>query len=275
MLPEPIQLWRCFSHWLGGMGIVLLGLAVLPLVGHGGMALYRAEFSGAKSEKLKPRIAETALSLWKLYVAFTVAEVVALRLAGMTWLEALCHAFSTLGTGGFSTRNASVGGFQSPAIEWIIIVFMLLAGVSFVQHYRLFVERRPRSFFPDFEVRAYLLVAVAAVALIAPTLIWFNGYDASRAIRGAAFQVSSHRHHHRLRHRELRALVSAGPDDPPRAHVRRGLHRLDRRRGQDRPRGAARAGRGPRVPADGRARTGCSRCGSGGGSSRRRPSRAF
>ena len=191
VLPEPIQLWRCFSHWLGGMGIVLLGLAVLPLVGHGGMSLYRAEFSGAKSEKLKPRIAETALSLYKLYVAFTVAEILALRLAGMTWFEALCHAFSTLGTGGFSTRNASVGGFHSPAIEWIVIVFMLIAGVSFVQHYRLFVERRPRSFFTDFEVRAYLLLALAAAALIAPTLIWHNGYDAARAIRAAAFQVSS------------------------------------------------------------------------------------
>jgi len=191
VLPEPIQLWRCFSHWLGGMGIVLLGLAILPLVGHGGMSLYRAEFSGAKSEKLKPRIAETALSLYKLYVAFTVAEVLALRLAGMTWFEALSHTFSTLGTGGFSTRNASVGGFNSPAIEWIIIVFMLMAGASFVQHYRLFVERKPRTFFTDFEVRAYLLIAFAAAVLITPTLILFNGFDTHRAIRGAAFQVTS------------------------------------------------------------------------------------
>ena len=191
VLPEPIQLWRCFSHWLGGMGIVLLGIAILPLVGHGGMPLYRAEFSGAKSEKLKPRIAETVMSLYKLYVAFTVAEFFALRLAGMTWFEALCHTFSTLGTGGFSTRNASVGGFNSPAIEWIVILFMLMAGASFVQHYRLFVERRARTFFTDFEVRAYLLIALAAAALIAPTLIWFNGFDAARAIRGAAFQVSS------------------------------------------------------------------------------------
>ena len=191
ILPEPIQLWRCFSHWLGGMGIVLLGLAILPLVGHGGMSLYRAEFSGAKSEKLKPRITETVLALYKLYVAFTVAELVALRVAGMTWFEATCHAFSTLGTGGFSTRNASVGGFQSPAIEWIVIVFMMIAGVSFVQHYRLFVEQRPRSFFTDFEVRAYLLVALAAAALIVPTLVFFNGYGLARAVRGAAFQVAA------------------------------------------------------------------------------------
>lgn len=191
VLPEPIQLWRCFTHWLGGMGIVLLGIAILPLVGHGGMQLYRAEFSGAKSEKLKPRIAETAIALWKLYFAFTVAEILALRVAGMSWFEATCHSFSTLGTGGYSTRTASVAGFRSPAVEWIIIVFMLLAGMSFVQHYRLFVERKARAFFGDFEVRAYLLLVLATIGLIVPTLLWHNAYTPEHAIRAAAFQVSS------------------------------------------------------------------------------------
>ena len=138
------------------MGIVVLGIAILPLVGHGGMQLYRAEFSGAKSERLKPRITETALSLWKIYVALTVAEFFALRLAGMDGFEALCHTFSTLGTGGFSTRTASIAGFNSPLIECVIIVFMLLAGISFIQHYRLLVERNPRSFFGDVELRYYL-----------------------------------------------------------------------------------------------------------------------
>lgn len=191
LLPQPIQLWRCFSHWLGGMGIVVLGLAILPLVGHGGMQLYRAEFSGAKSERLKPRIAETALALWRLYVAFTLAEFLALRWAGLNSFEALCHAFSTMGTGGYSTRNASVAGFASPAVEWIVIVFMLLAGLSFVQHYRLLVERRPASFLRDFEVRAYALAAGAATLLIFPTLLWHSGYEPARALRAAAFQVSS------------------------------------------------------------------------------------
>lgn len=190
-LSQPIQLWRCFSHWLGGMGIVLLGLAVLPLVGHGGMQLYRAEFSGAKSEKLKPRIAETALSLWKLYVAFTLAETLALRLCGLSWFEALCHSFSTLGTGGFSTRNASIAAFHSPAVEWIVIVFMLLAGLSFVLHYRLLVERRVRRFLADFELRAYLLLALVSTGLVALTLLWREGYGAGRALRAAAFQVTS------------------------------------------------------------------------------------
>lgn len=191
VLPLPLSLWRCFSHWLGGMGIVLLGLAVLPLVGHGGMALYRAEFSGAKSEKLKPRIAETALSLWKVYVALTLAQFLALRALGMSAFEAACHSFSTLGTGGFSTRNASVAGFASPAVEWVVTLFMLLAGIGFVQHYRLFVERRPSAFSRDYEVRAYLLIVVAATILIVPALWWHSGYPAERALRAAAFQVTS------------------------------------------------------------------------------------
>jgi trk system potassium uptake protein TrkH len=191
VLPEPLQLWRCFSHWLGGMGIVLLGIAILPLVGHGGMQLYRAEFSGARSEKLKPRIAETAVSLWGIYFALTLAQVVALLLAGLSPFEALCHAFSTLGTGGFSTRTASVAGFASPLVEYIVIVFMLLAGVSFIQHYRFWVERRPRAVWADFELRGYLLVAAGATALIAFVLRVGESYPAERALRAALFQVSS------------------------------------------------------------------------------------
>jgi trk system potassium uptake protein TrkH len=191
ILPGPVQLWRHFSHWIGGMGIVLLGIAILPLVGHGGMQLYRAEFSGAKSERLKPRITETAVSLWKIYVALTAIEFVLLRLAGMSGFDAICHAFSTLGTGGFSTRNASIGAFDSPLIETIIIVFMLLAGISFIQHYRVWVEGSPRSLFEDYEVRFYLLVTVASTAVIAAILIAGSGYSPALGIRNALFQVGS------------------------------------------------------------------------------------
>jgi len=191
VLSPSLQLWRCFTHWLGGMGIVLLGVAILPLIGHGGMQLYRAEFSGAKSEKLRPRIAETALSLWKIYVALTAAETLALWLAGMSAYEAVCHAFSTLGTGGFSTRTRSIAGFESPLIEWIVIVFMLLAGISFVQHYRLWMERRPLRFFRDVEVRTYLGVLLAATAVVGVSLVIHSNYDVAGAIRTAAFQVTS------------------------------------------------------------------------------------
>jgi trk system potassium uptake protein TrkH len=191
VLSRPLQLWRCFSHWLGGMGIVLLGIAVLPLVGHGGMSLYRAEFSGAKSEKLKPRITETALSLWRIYFAFTLAEYAALRWAGMDSFEAACHTFSTLGTGGFSTRTASIAGFESPLIEYIVIVFMLLAGISFVQHYRLLVERRPRQFLRDVEIQYFLMIAAAATFLIGVILVVDSEYALEPALRSALFQVSS------------------------------------------------------------------------------------
>ena len=191
VLSQPLQFWRCFTHWLGGMGIVLLGLAILPLVGHGGMHLYRAEFSGAKSERLRPRIAEIALSLWKVYFALSLAEFIALRLAGMSGFEALCHTFSTLGTGGFSTRTASVAGFESPLIEYILIVFMVLAGISFVQHYRLWVERRPGRLFADVEVRAYLALTVIASLTIGAILLWQGDVTTEAAFRDALFQVVS------------------------------------------------------------------------------------
>jgi trk system potassium uptake protein TrkH len=191
VLPQPIQFWRCFTHWIGGMGIVLLVVAILPVVGHGGMLLYRAEFSGARSDRLKPRIAETALALWKIYVALSIAEFVALRLAGMNPFEAVCHTFSTLGTGGFSSRTASVGAFHSPAVEWVITAFMFLAGLSFIQHYRLFRERRWRSVLGDYEVRAYGLLIVVATALVAASLLRQNGFEPEHAFRAAAFQVVS------------------------------------------------------------------------------------
>ncbi len=190
-LSNPIQLWRCFSHWLGGMGIVVLVVAVLPLVGHGGMHLYRAEFSGAKSAKLKPRIAETAAALWKIYLALTLAEYAVLLCAGMSHFDAVTHAFSTMGTGGFSTRAASIAGFESPLVEYVIIAFMLLAGVSLIQQYRLWVERKPSSVLHDFEVRLYLGLVAAASGLIGCILYFGGGYALEPAFRGALFQVAS------------------------------------------------------------------------------------
>jgi len=191
VLPRSLHFWRCFSHWLGGMGIVLLGIAVLPLLGLGGMQMYRAEFSGAKSEKLKPRIAETALALWRIYFVLTVAQYVALRSAGLNIFDALCHTFSTLGTGGFSTRTASVGEFQSPAVEYIIIVFMLLAGLNFTLHYRLWIEWQPRRFFSDLESRFYLAIVLIAAGIICISLLRHNGYQPEVAVRRSLFQAVS------------------------------------------------------------------------------------
>jgi trk system potassium uptake protein TrkH len=191
VLPAPLQFWRHFTHWLGGMGIVVLGIAILPLVGHGGMQLYRAEFSGARSERLKPRIAETAIALWKIYAALTALEILLLVLAGMSLFEAACHTFSTLGTGGFSTRTASVAAFDSALIEAIIVVFMLLSGMSFIVHYRLWIERRPASVLKDVEIRGYVGVAAAATAAITGVLVWQAAWPVARAFRAAVFQVAS------------------------------------------------------------------------------------
>jgi trk system potassium uptake protein TrkH len=191
VLPHNLQFWRCFSHWLGGMGIVLLGIAILPLVGIGGMPLYRAEFSGAKSEKLKPRITETALALWRIYFALTLTEYLALRWADMNPFDAACHTFSTLGTGGFSTRTASIAAFNSSTVESIIILFMMLAGINFTLHYRFWVERRPGSLFFDVEVRFYLLAVTSAAAAILISLMLQDGFTFGSALRYSLFQVCS------------------------------------------------------------------------------------
>lgn len=190
-LPPVIQFWRHFTHWIGGMGVVLLTIAVLPLIGAGGMALYRAEFSGARSEKLAPRIAETALALWKVYAGLSLVEYVFLRAAGMSAFDAACHTFSTLGTGGFSTRTESIAAFRAPAVQYIIIAFMALAGLNFTMHYRLWVRHEARRFFSDFEVRGYFLIlGIATLALFA-SVSGSGKMSGEPAFRAALFQAVS------------------------------------------------------------------------------------
>ena len=183
--------WRAMTHWLGGMGIILLGIAILPLIGTGGMELYRAEFSGSRSEKLKPRIAETASSLWGIYFALTLACFLLLLAAGMGPFEAICHAFSTLATGGFSTRSDSIGSFGSPVVESVIILFMFLAGINFALQYRLLVERRVRVFLQDRELRFYASLVILATAAVVVSLWLALETRPSTAFRVALFQVVS------------------------------------------------------------------------------------
>src|SRR5688572_12594469 len=135
-LPQSINIWRHTLHWLGGIGIIVLVVAVLPLLGVGGMQLYKAETPGpVKDEKLTPRITETAKALWFTYLAITVIAIVALRIAGMSWLDAVCHGFSAISLGGFSTRDASVGYFDSFGVELILIVIMLVGAINFSRHF--------------------------------------------------------------------------------------------------------------------------------------------
>ena len=188
-IPRALLLWRAMSQWLGGMGIILFTIAILPLLGIGGMQLFKAEVPGPVADKVKPRLATTARTLWMVYVGFTAAECVALRLAGLSWFDALCHSFTTLATGGFSTRNTSVGEFGSATVEWIIIFFMLMAGINFVLHYRVLIGRG-REVWRDSELRYFLgVVAVSTVILL--MTVHEDGSRILDSIRHAAFQTVS------------------------------------------------------------------------------------
>jgi trk system potassium uptake protein len=190
-LPASLQFWRGFTHWLGGLGVILLMIAVLPLLGHGGVSLYRAEFSGARSDKLKPRIAETAAALWKIYIGFTIAGYLVLRLLGLSRLDAIFHAFAAIGTGGFSTRNSNIEAFNSAAVELVLIALMVAGGLNFTLHFRLIVLRQWRVFVRDSEVRLYLGLLTAATLLVAISLSSSLGAGWWHSLRLSAFQVVS------------------------------------------------------------------------------------
>ncbi|MCG6963491.1 MAG: TrkH family potassium uptake protein [Acidobacteria bacterium] len=189
VIAPSLLLWRAMTQWIGGMGIILFTIAILPLLGIGGMQLFKAEVPGPVADKVQPRLANTARSLWGIYVGLTAAEWLALRLAGVSGFEALCHAFTTLATGGFSTRNTSIGEFGSPTVEWIIIIFMLMAGTNFVLHYRMLVGR-VREVARDAELRYFLSVAVVATILLAIVIHTPSARPAD-TIRTAAFQTVS------------------------------------------------------------------------------------
>ncbi len=169
--PHGLLLWRSLTQWLGGMGIIVFTIAILPLLGIGGMQLFKAEVPGPVADKVSPRVAVTARRLWMIYVGFTAAEWAALRLAGMSGFDALCHSFTTLSSGGFSTRNDSIGAYQSPAVEWIVIFFMLMAGINFVLHFRLLTGRF-KSVWYDAELRYFLGVILVATAVFLISVPW-------------------------------------------------------------------------------------------------------
>lgn len=188
-LPHSVNLWRCETHWLGGMGVIALAVALVPLLGIGGFRLIKAETSGPEKGRMTPRIASTAKALWLIYIALTASQAVLLRLAGLGWFDAVCHAFSTLGTGGFSTMDASVGAFGNPAAEWICTVFMLLASVNFALYYRL-LSGKVEEVLKDTELRTFagiVIVAVLSVTLVERSELG----EFADSLRASAFQVAS------------------------------------------------------------------------------------
>ncbi|WP_153147137.1 TrkH family potassium uptake protein [Dechloromonas sp. H13] len=192
-LPMSINLWRHQLVWVGGMGLIVLAIAILPLLGIGGRQMFKAETPGPmKDAKMTPRIAETAKGLWLVYLGVSIACIVGYRWAGMTWFDAVCHGFSTMGLGGFSTHDASFGYFDSPAIELVCIIFMLIAGMNFGTLFLAVHGRSLRPYLHDPEAGWFIGVTVVSILIVA-IYIWKDGAYAEldTAVRHVAFNLVS------------------------------------------------------------------------------------
>jgi len=193
-LPHGILFWRSFTHWLGGMGIIVLAIAILPYLGVGGMQLFKAEVPGPTPERLRPRITQTAKLLWYVYLGMTVVETVLLMFGGMSLFDAVTHTFATLATGGFSTKNASIGAFDSAYIHYVIIVFMYLAGINFALHFRAVTGHL--DYFKDHEWRFFTALLLGATGILmvlnlAGGSYAFTGSGVEEAFRDGLFQSVS------------------------------------------------------------------------------------
>ncbi|UCF79573.1 MAG: TrkH family potassium uptake protein [Candidatus Eiseniibacteriota bacterium] len=189
-LPHGLLFWRSLTHWLGGMGIILLSLAILPLLGVGGMQLFKAEVPGPAPDRLTPRIKSTAKLLWGVYAVISLAETLLLKLAGMTWFDAFCHTFGTMATGGFSTKNASIGHYNSAFIHYIVMFFMVLAGINFALHYRA-LRGKPLVYLKDRETTFFAGIIALAVLLIGVDVWRVTGHHISTTLQQTLFQVVS------------------------------------------------------------------------------------
>ena len=189
-LPHGILLWRSLTQWIGGMGIIVLTIAILPFLGVGGMQMYRAEMPGPTADKLTPRITQTAKILWGVYVFLSGAELLLLMAGGMSFYDALNHAFTTMSTGGYSTRDASVGAFDSAFIDWVIIIFMVLAGTNFSLHYRL-LRRDWGAYFKNQEFLFYMSLIAIAMTIVSVDIFFNRRATVAATFEDGLFQVVS------------------------------------------------------------------------------------
>ncbi len=183
-LPRSLLLWRAETQWLGGMGIIVLTVALLPLLGVGGFTLLKAETTGPAKEKLTPKVTSTAKILWLLYISLTAAQFLLLRLGGMNWFDALIHAFSSIATGGFSSKNASIAAYNSPYIEWVCVFFMLVSGFNYTLLYRL-LRGKGREIIRNSEAKGYFFIVLVSGCVIA-----FSTLSSLDAISLAAVEKS-------------------------------------------------------------------------------------
>jgi trk system potassium uptake protein TrkH len=188
-LSHGILFWRSFLQWIGGMGIILFTIAILPLLGVGGVQLFKAEVPGPVADKIRPRVRETAKLLWIVYLGITVLETLLLGIAGMGWFDAICHAFTTMPTGGFSTKNASIEAYNSGAIEYIIIIFMIIAGTNFSLHFRA-LSGNLNSHITDKEFKVYFSI-ILYVTLIIFLRLALHGEISEENFRASLFQTVS------------------------------------------------------------------------------------
>ena len=189
-LPHGLLFWRSMTHWIGGMGIIVLSLAILPILGIGGMQLYQAEVAGPSKDKLHPRVQVTAKRLWAIYVLLTGAQTILLLFGGMNLFDSLCHSFGTLATGGFSTKNLSIAYYNSPFIEYVVIFFMFLGGTNFTLHY-LALHGKFKSYFSDNEFRFYSVFIIITVTLMTIYLSIVNSMHIETSFRTVSFSILS------------------------------------------------------------------------------------
>lgn len=190
-MPQSLLFWRSLTHWLGGMGIIVLSLAILPMLGVGGMQLFKAEVPGPTADRLKPRIQDTAKMLWGVYFLLTMIETLLLMCGGMNFFDALCHSFATLATGGFSTKNTSIAAYNSSYIDMVITLFMILAGINFALHFQV-LRGNVKDFFRSEELRVYLGIILIATVVVMIFNWTGNVYPQfGENLRFSIFQVSS------------------------------------------------------------------------------------
>ena len=189
--PKAFFFWRSFTQWLGGLGIIVLFIAILPQFAVAGRQMFFAEAPGPTEDKITPRIRNTASALWKIYVIITLLNIFFLHLAGMPMFDSLCNALSTMAAGGFSPNPESIAGYHSNLISWITTIFMFIAGSSFILQYRAITRRKPSLFLQSEEFKTYAIMVLIMGGLISFSLVMTNGYEIKQAITDAFYQVVS------------------------------------------------------------------------------------